>query len=51
MYERIRGYYDKGLWSATMVRQAVDKGLLTEEQYRQIVGTDPGGGQEVPEDG
>lgn len=38
MFERIKGYYDKGLWSAAMVRQAADKGLLTGEQYQQIVG-------------
>ena len=38
MFERIRSYYDKGLWSAAMVRQAADKGLLSEQQYRQIVG-------------
>lgn len=41
MFERIRGYYNKGLWTAAMVRQAVDKGILSEEQYQQIVGLPP----------
>lgn len=52
MFERIRLYYRKGLWTAGMVRQAVSKGLLTEAQYRQIVGPQQGGdGQEVAADG
>lgn len=51
MFERIRLFYSKGLWSAAMVRQAMDKGLLTDEQYRQIVGSEPADGQEVPENG
>lgn len=51
MFERIRLYYRKGLWTAGMVRQAVSKGLLTEAQYRQIAGPQPGGDGEVAADG
>lgn len=51
MFERIKGYYDKGLWSAGMVQQAVDKGLLTGEQYRSIVGQPAPGSGEVAADG
>ncbi len=52
MFERIRMFYEKGLWTAGMVRQAADKGLLTEDQYRQIVEPQTGdSGQEVTADG
>ena len=47
MYERIKGYYDKGLWSAGMVLQAVEKGLLSREQYRQIIGQEETGGADA----
>lgn len=36
MYEKIKNWYNKGLWTAEMVHEAVDKGLITEEQYREI---------------
>lgn len=36
-YEKIKEYYDKGLWNKTMVRNAVVKGKITPEQYEQIV--------------
>ena len=51
MFERIRLFYSKGLWTSAMVRQAADKGLLSEEQYRQIVGPPDDGGEEVAADG
>lgn len=35
-YTRIKYYYDKGLWTAEQVHQAVEKGLITEEQYKEI---------------
>lgn len=38
MFERIKRYYEKQLWTAGMVRQAAEKGLLSEVQYTQIVG-------------
>ena len=43
MFDKIKRFYETGLWTAAMVRQAVDKGLLTREQYRQIVGPDADG--------
>lgn len=38
MFERIQKWYKQGLWTAEMVRNAVDKGVLTPEQYREITG-------------
>lgn len=37
-FERIKYYYEAGLWSAPMVKMAVKKGIITEEQYREIIG-------------
>ena len=39
-YERIKYYYDAGLWSAPMVKMAVKKGVITKEQYTEITGKD-----------
>lgn len=39
-FEKVKGYYDKGLWNEEMVRNAVVKGWITEEEYREIVGED-----------
>ena len=36
-YEKIKEYYDKGLWNKTMVRNAVIKGKITTAQYEEIV--------------
>lgn len=38
MYERIKKWYKQGLWTADMVRNAVAKGVITEEQYKEITG-------------
>ena len=38
MTEKIKKWYEQGLWTAEMVRNAVIKGKLTEEEYREIVG-------------
>ena len=37
-YERIKYYYEAGLWSKPMVRMAVRKGIITLDQYKEIVG-------------
>lgn len=37
MYERIKRFYDLGLWSEAMVWNAVEKGVITENEYKQIV--------------
>lgn len=42
MYERIRRWYGLGLWSAAMVRAARDKGVLSGEQVRSVLGEEDG---------
>lgn len=37
-YETIKRNYDRGLWSAQMVKMAVKKGIITKEQYTEITG-------------
>ena len=37
-FETIKKNYDKGLWSASMVKMAVKKGIITKEQYTEITG-------------
>ncbi len=38
MFEKIKKWYDEGLWTKAMVRNAVKKGKITAEQYEEIVG-------------
>ena len=38
MKQQIEKWYRMGLWNSHQVRQAVEKGLLTEDEYRQITG-------------
>lgn len=38
MKEKIEKWYKQGLWTAEMVRSAVEKGVVTEEDYRSITG-------------
>ena len=37
-FERIKYYYEAGLWSKPMVKNAVKKGVITKEQYEVITG-------------
>lgn len=37
-YETIKKNYDKKLWNKQMVAVAVRKGVITKEQYLEIVG-------------
>lgn len=37
-FKIIKKNYDRGLWSKAMVRMAVRKGIITKEQYKEIVG-------------
>lgn len=37
-FERVKYYYEAGLWSIPMVKVAVRKGVITKEQYREITG-------------
>ena len=38
MYEKIKEYYDSDLWSEERVRNMVIKGVITEEEYKNIIG-------------
>ena len=38
MYEKIKSYYDTGLWSVERVKNMVIKGIITKEEYASIVG-------------
>ena len=37
-FEKVKKYYDSGLWNKTMVRNAVVKGWITTEEYTLITG-------------
>ena len=37
-YQTIKRNYERGLWSASMVKMAVKKGIITKEQYTEITG-------------
>ena len=37
MYNKIKMYYDAGLWSEVRVRNMVIKGVITKEEYKDIV--------------
>lgn len=36
MFETVRGYYARGFWTLDRVKDAVEKGWITEEEYRNI---------------
>lgn len=38
MFERIKRYYDLGVWSEQRVRDAVAKGIITAAQFSEITG-------------
>ena len=38
MYDKIKSYYDSGLWSEVRVRNMVVKGIITEEEFYDITG-------------
>ena len=40
MYEKVKKYYDTGLWSEERVRNMVIKGIITEEEYKDIIGNE-----------
>lgn len=37
MFEKIKKWYKQGLWTTEMVWSAVEKGVITEKQYNEIV--------------
>ena len=38
--KKIKYYYDYGFWNKAMVRNAVVKGKITEEEFKEITGED-----------
>jgi len=38
MFEKIKAYYEGGLWTKKMVKNAVAKGKITAEEYEIITG-------------
>ena len=38
MYDKIKGYYDTGLWSEERVKNMVIKSIITEEEFYDITG-------------
>ena len=38
MYEKVKSYYNTGLWSEERVRNMVIKGIITEEEFYEITG-------------
>ena len=41
MYEKIKKWYQQGLWTQEMVANAVTKGIITQEQYESIINDTP----------
>mgnify|MGYP001183420465 FL=1 len=39
-FDRIKKYYDAGLWTEKMVGNAVTKKKITSDQYKEITGDD-----------
>lgn len=37
-YEKVKGYYDAGLWDKHKVRNAVVKNWITPEEFEEITG-------------
>ena len=37
-FEKVKGYYEDGLWNKTMVKNAVKKGWITAAEYKIITG-------------
>lgn len=38
MFEKIKRYYDEGLWSEERVRKMVEIGKITKKQFKEITG-------------
>jgi len=37
-FNKVKDYFDKGFWNVEMVRNAVVKGWITEEEFTEITG-------------
>lgn len=40
MFEKIKKFYDMGLWSEAQVKDAVVKGIISAEEYKKIIGNE-----------
>lgn len=40
MFEKIKYWYDSGLWNIDRVKLAVKNGNITKEQFKEITGLD-----------
>ena len=38
MFEKIKKFYELGLWNEEMIKNAVKKSIITENEYKAIVG-------------
>ncbi len=38
MFEKIKRWFEKGLWTQAMVHSAVEKGVITSKEYKTITG-------------
>ena len=38
MFEKIKKYYDSGVWNEQRVREAVAKNVMTAEEFKAITG-------------
>ncbi len=38
MFEKIKRWYERGMWTKRMVADAVHKGKITPAQYEEIIG-------------
>lgn len=39
-FDKVKSYFDKGLWGITAVRNAVEKLWITAEEFKEIIGED-----------
>lgn len=39
-FEMVKNFYDEGLWSKKAVKNAVKKGWITTDEYKEITGED-----------
>ena len=45
MFEKIKKWHKQGLWTAAMVRNAVEKNVLTAEEAAEILNSKAGDGK------
>ena len=39
-FKNIKRNFDRGLWNKAMVKKAVEKGVISQEEYKEITGED-----------